>query len=65
MPGQIAQGHNRGVTRSLRRNADDAEVVPPALCRRSDWLYAKTDRGLYAKMIAQGHNRGVNPLATW
>ena len=27
-------------------SADDAEVVPPALFVRSDWLYARTDRGV-------------------
>jgi hypothetical protein len=27
-------------------NADDAEVVPPARCVRSDWLYARMDRGV-------------------
>jgi len=63
MPGRIAgqiapKGIIAGSTRSLRGNADDAEVVPPALCGRSDWLYARMDR-------TQGHNRGINPLATW
>jgi hypothetical protein len=27
-------------------NADDAEVVPPALRARSDWLYARMDGGV-------------------
>ena len=37
-------------------NADDAEVVPPALRARSDWLYARMDG-------SQGHHNVINPLA--
>ena len=41
-----SKGRITGSTRWLGYNADDAEVVPPALCVRSDWLYARMDGGV-------------------
>ena len=40
----VATGFTPGWIAGL--NADDAEVVPPARCVRSDWLYARKDRGV-------------------
>ena len=45
-----------GSTRSLRGNADDAEVVPPAHRGRSDWLDARTDQ---PKGIIAGSTRSL------